>query len=257
MDYMCIYFIHLPGSTPFSTFHLKPPAVCTDWSEEKRFFLPVDTTFFGYCSGFRQCAATPEMWWKNWWLLSLGITRERQIWRISWLKLANHGRRLFLRGCSSHHQRGGDKKRDHLSGAKSAISLWLSQHLSFPPPPLFGSHPPRCAATWWSSSGGKQAWAAVNTPSICRFIDSWHANVVCIMSILPICWHETSVLLKQKHNKRIELLADTARNISLYFPTALPDGHSWLFYPLMSLNSSSGRIAALTRAICFFSRLCV
>lgn len=135
MDYMCIYFIHLPGSTPFSTFHLKPPAVCTDWSEEKRFFLPVDTTFFGYCSGFRQCAATPEMWWKNWWLLSLGITRERQIWRISWLKLANHGRRLFLRGCSSHHQRGGDKKRDHLSGAKSAISLWLSQHLSFPPPP--------------------------------------------------------------------------------------------------------------------------
>lgn len=118
--------------------------------------------------------------------------------------LVNHGCLLFLRGCSFPHQRGGEKQRDHLSGATSAINLRLltqSQPLSFTPPPpspSFSSpHPvwqqpsiPAC------KSGGRQTRAGVNTPSAPSVGLLIHEQpqhfpyVDWIMLILPICLHK-------------------------------------------------------------------
>lgn len=111
--------------------------------------------------------------------------------------LVNHGRLLFLRGCSSPHQQGGEKQRDHLSGATSAISLrllTLPQPLSFTAPPIpipivFITPPALTAAihpafqfttTLGSSSGGKQTWAGVNTPSVGLLIREEPYRLPCV-----------------------------------------------------------------------------
>lgn len=93
-----------------------------------------------------------------------------------------------------------------------------------------------------------------------------NSHTVCL-TFFEECWFCPFVYVKltvrkKKKNKKSGVIGrhcESQRNTSLYFPTALPDGQSWLFYPLMSLKSSyrSGRIATLTHAICFFLGFCV